>query len=87
MVRNTLQVAEALLALRSVICRSLGVQLRSVVGVEEVLSVDLDVRNVVVASRRNTAQQRRSGGPEACESAGKLHVATKTSDGKLSNEG
>ena len=87
LVRNTLEVAEALLALHSVIFRSSGVQLRSVVCVEEVLSVDLDVRNVVVAGRRNTAQQRRSDGPEACKSAGKLHDATKTSDGKLSNEG
>lgn len=51
------------------------------------LSVDLNLRNIVVTRRRNTAQQRRSDGAEACETSRKFHVATITSDSKLSNEG
>lgn len=56
LVCNTPEVAEALLALVPAFERSLGIQLRTVVRVEEVLSIDLNLRNVIVTCRRNTTQ-------------------------------
>jgi len=87
LVCDTFEEAGQLLALLLTGLRSSSVQLRAVVRVEEVLSVDLDVRDVVVAGRQNTAEQCRSDGSNACKTSCNLHVVTKQKGGKLSNEG
>jgi hypothetical protein len=79
--------AGQLLALLLIGLRSLSVQLRAVVRVKEVLSVDLDVWDVVVTGRRNTAEQCRSDGSNACKTNCNLHVVTKRKGENLSNEG
>ena len=77
LVCDALEEAGQSLALLLASLRILSVQLRAVVRVEEVLPVDLDVRDVVVAGRRNTAEQRRSDGSNACKASCKLYVVTK----------
>lgn len=87
LVCDTFEETGQLLAQLLIGFRSLSVQLRAVVRIEEVLSVDLDVRDIVVAGRRNTAEQCRSDGSNACKTSCNLHVVTKRKGGKLSNEG